>query len=162
MHQQFVFKWVLRFCTFWVIWLPVTAASKGFVESGVGNQKVRCFCSLVASSNSRGAARTGLSWRSVLSFPHTIPPRFLHSWYWFPGLRRALAESINKVDILHLHQVWAYSLWVAARLARQKGKPYLVTSYRIFSEPWHYAGFRKRLLFEIDRLRFWDTVVAVQ
>ncbi len=67
------------------------------------------------------------------------------SWHHSPALSRALQEHIKELDLLHLHQVWDYPLYAAARSAQQAGKPCLVTPHGIFSQSWRYASLKKRV-----------------
>lgn len=73
----------------------------------------------------------------------TTFPQF---WYRSPQLYSSLAKQVPTLDILHLHQVWDYPLFAAARLAKKENKPYLVTPHGIFSQPWRYSNsFHKRV-----------------
>src|SRR5215472_12570911 len=47
--------------------------------------------------------------------------------YWAPALDRALHHAIGKVDIVHLHTVFMYPTWAAARAARRAGVPYVLS-----------------------------------
>lgn len=76
---------------------------------------------------------------------HLFEPTFPHSWYRSVALARALQKEIGGMDVLHLHQVWDYPLWVAGRLALRTGKPYLITPHGIFNERWRYASPKKAL-----------------
>ncbi|MGA8401824.1 MAG: glycosyltransferase [Stellaceae bacterium] len=46
---------------------------------------------------------------------------------WAPGLAAALRAEIGAADIVHLHSVFLWPTAVAARLARRRGVPYLVS-----------------------------------
>ena len=70
------------------------------------------------------------------------PPR---SWYRSPALARALAAKVEEIDILHLHEIWGYPLRAAARLARRRSKPYVITPHGIFMHGWRYRTLKKRL-----------------
>ena len=87
--------------------------------------------------------------------------RFPRSWYYSPELACELAKKIDKADILHLHQVWDYPIWVAAKLAHRKHKPYIVTPRGIFSHPWRYAGIKKQLYMKLIARRFLNAATAV-
>ena len=47
--------------------------------------------------------------------------------YWAPALRRALQEEVANFDIVHLHSVFLWPTWVAARAARKAGIPYVLS-----------------------------------
>src|SRR5215472_692462 len=52
---------------------------------------------------------------------------FIRRLYWAPALGRALHHAIGKVDIVHLHTVFMYPTWAAARVARNAGVPYVLS-----------------------------------
>ena len=47
--------------------------------------------------------------------------------YWAPALGRALHHEIGKLDIVHLHSVFLWPTWAAARAARNAGVPYVLS-----------------------------------
>ncbi|MGB8739744.1 MAG: glycosyltransferase, partial [Xanthobacteraceae bacterium] len=47
--------------------------------------------------------------------------------YWAPTLGRALENEIGKYDIVHLHSVFLWPTWAAARAARKAGVPYVLS-----------------------------------
>ena len=47
--------------------------------------------------------------------------------YWAPALGKALHHAIGKVDIVHLHTVFQWPTWAAARAARRAGVPYVLS-----------------------------------
>src|SRR5215472_1346630 len=47
--------------------------------------------------------------------------------YWAPALGRALRHDIGKLDIVHLHTVFLWPTWAAARAARRAGVPYVLS-----------------------------------
>jgi len=55
-----------------------------------------------------------------------FPSRTLRRLYWAPKLMRALREQITQFDIVHLHSVFLWPTWAAARVARKAGVPYLL------------------------------------
>jgi glycosyltransferase involved in cell wall biosynthesis len=74
-----------------------------------------------------------------------FPFRSPNSWYRSPELKRELRKRIDEADILHLHQIWDYPLWVASKLARKFGKPYIVTPHGIFCQAWRYGSIKKQI-----------------
>jgi glycosyltransferase involved in cell wall biosynthesis len=46
---------------------------------------------------------------------------------WAPALGRALHHEIGKVDVVHLHSVFLWPTWAAARAARNAGVPYVLS-----------------------------------
>ena len=56
-----------------------------------------------------------------------IPIPLLRRLYWAPALGRALHHAIGKFDIVHLHAVFLWPTWAAARAARSAGVPYVLS-----------------------------------
>jgi len=71
--------------------------------------------------------------------PHDVPVildgvkvRYFESSYlrrlsWAPSLGRALRREIKGADVVHLHSVFLWPTWVAARVALGSGVPYVVS-----------------------------------
>jgi len=59
----------------------------------------------------------------VRYFPLAFPRRFFHA----AGLRKAIAASAEKFDLVHIHCLWNMTAWVAARAARAAGVPYVIS-----------------------------------
>jgi glycosyltransferase involved in cell wall biosynthesis len=47
--------------------------------------------------------------------------------YWAPALGHALHHSIGALDVVHLHSVFLWPTWAAARAARKAGVPYVLS-----------------------------------
>lgn len=47
--------------------------------------------------------------------------------YWCPTLASALRRQIDDFDVVHLHSVFLWPTWAAARIARQAGVPYVLS-----------------------------------
>jgi glycosyltransferase involved in cell wall biosynthesis len=47
--------------------------------------------------------------------------------YFSPGLGRALREAVPKFDVVHLHSVFLWPAYAAARVARMDGVPYVIS-----------------------------------
>lgn len=56
-----------------------------------------------------------------------FPSRWLRRLYWSPPMRRALEESVEGFDLVHLHAVYLWPIWAGARAARRHGVPYVVS-----------------------------------
>lgn len=52
---------------------------------------------------------------------------FLRRIYWAPSLAQALKREVGGFDLVHLHSVFLWPTWVAARLARKAQVPYLIS-----------------------------------
>lgn len=60
---------------------------------------------------------------SVRYFGVSVPRR----WCRAPGMARALQAELPRVDLLHLHSLFLWPTWVAARAAERAGVPYLLS-----------------------------------
>ncbi len=60
---------------------------------------------------------------SIRYFASDILRRLFHS----PSLARALKQDIAAFDVVHLHSVFLWPTWAAARAARQADVPYLIS-----------------------------------
>src|SRR4030095_10027708 len=56
-----------------------------------------------------------------------FPSRRLRRLYWSPPMRRALAASVGGFDVGHLHAVYLWPIWAAARAAHAHGVPYVIS-----------------------------------
>jgi glycosyltransferase involved in cell wall biosynthesis len=56
-----------------------------------------------------------------------FPCPLLRRLYWAPALGRALHHEIGKLDIVHLHSVFLWPTWAAARAARNANVPYVLS-----------------------------------
>src|SRR5262249_40463566 len=52
---------------------------------------------------------------------------FLRRLSWAPSLAHALKQEVRRFDLVHLHSVFLWPTWAAARLARKAHVPYLIS-----------------------------------
>lgn len=71
-------------------------------------------------------------------------------WRRSPALIAALEDACSDLDLFHLHEVWHYPQYAAARLARRRSKPYIVAP-RASLEPWRmkYKGLKKGIYLKL-------------
>jgi len=68
-------------------------------------------------------------------------------WRWAPGLGRWLAREVRWADVVHLHTVWTYPTWAAARASWRAGVPYVLRPAGMLEEwsmgrrPWKKAAY---------------------
>jgi glycosyltransferase involved in cell wall biosynthesis len=55
-----------------------------------------------------------------------FPSKWLRRLYWSPPMAKALAEHVSKFDLLHLHSIFLWPTWAAARAARSANIPYVI------------------------------------
>lgn len=58
-----------------------------------------------------------------------FPSRSLRRLYWAPPLKRALAAAMGGFDLVHVHALYLWPPWVAARLAKARRRPYVVSPH---------------------------------
>ena len=56
---------------------------------------------------------------------HMFPCQF-HKWHWSRSMAKALAGLVSQADIVHLHMVWDFPVWAAAKSAIRYGKPFIL------------------------------------
>ena len=56
-----------------------------------------------------------------------FPSPILRRLYWSPAMRRALLARIADYDLVHVHAIYLWPTWTAARAARAHGVPYVVS-----------------------------------
>jgi len=54
-----------------------------------------------------------------------FPSRHLRRLYWSPPMGRALSNAVATFDLVHLHAIYLWPMWAAARLARKCNIPYV-------------------------------------
>lgn len=76
-------------------------------------------------------------------FAQGHPAAFATSW----PLARALDEAIPAADIVHIHSLYLFHVWYAARVCRHAGVPYLLRPHGTL-DPflWKRSRFKKRLV----------------
>jgi len=85
-------------------------------------------------------------------FRQGFPALFATSW----DLARALDEAIPKADIVHIHSLYLFHVWYAARVCRKHGVPYILRPHGTL-DPflWKRHRARKKLL----EIAFQDRVI---
>lgn len=58
---------------------------------------------------------------------HYFSSPLLRRIYWAPGLARTLERKVGQFDIVHLHSVFLWPTWAAARSAQKAGVPYIIS-----------------------------------
>ena len=56
-----------------------------------------------------------------------FPSRVLRRLYWSPPMGRALSDAVAGFDVVHLHAVYLWPIWAAARAARARRVPYVIS-----------------------------------
>lgn len=56
-----------------------------------------------------------------------FPSRWLRRLYWSPPMARMLKQEVGNFDLVHLHSVFLWPTWAAARAARSARVPYVMS-----------------------------------
>jgi glycosyltransferase involved in cell wall biosynthesis len=56
-----------------------------------------------------------------------FPSRRMRRLYWSPPMRRALFARVGDYDLVHVHAIYLWPTWTAARAARARHVPYIVS-----------------------------------
>jgi glycosyltransferase involved in cell wall biosynthesis len=56
-----------------------------------------------------------------------FPSRRMRRLYWSPPMRRALFSRVAGYDLVHVHAIYLWPTWTAARAARARHVPYIVS-----------------------------------
>lgn len=56
-----------------------------------------------------------------------FPSKLLRRLYWSPAMAHALNIHVIEFDIVHLHSIYLWPTWAAARAARREHIPYLIS-----------------------------------
>lgn len=96
-------------------------------------------------------------------FPQDIFAKFWRNHSF--ALKKGLVKEINKFDLIHVHEIWHHSHFVAYRLTRKFNKPYVITIHGAL-RPWclNYKTLKKRIfssLFERQILEQASTLHAI-
>lgn len=87
---------------------------------------------------------------------------FPRSWYRSGELSRNMESHMSEVDLFHIHQVWDYPVYAAAKLARRYGKPYMITPHGIFADKWRYDSLKKRVYLRLIALPLLNGAACVR
>jgi glycosyltransferase involved in cell wall biosynthesis len=58
-----------------------------------------------------------------------FPSKRVRRLYWSPPMKRALEKQMWDFDMLHLHSIFLWPTWAAARIARKFNKPYIISPH---------------------------------
>jgi glycosyltransferase involved in cell wall biosynthesis len=56
-----------------------------------------------------------------------FPCQMLRRLYWSPQMKKMLNQQMSHFDIVHLHSVFLWPIWAAARIAEKSGVPFVVS-----------------------------------
>ncbi|MFK7832125.1 MAG: glycosyltransferase [Winogradskyella sp.] len=73
-------------------------------------------------------------------------------WRFSKNIKRTLKElhSKNEIDVVHIHGVWMFPQYAAAKFAKQQNIPFLITCHGMY-EPWLWSQgtLKKKLYFNL-------------
>lgn len=73
-------------------------------------------------------------------------------WRAALGDNQTLLHSVQQADVIHLHGIWMWVQWAAARAAHQQGKPFLISIHGML-EPWIWR--RQRWHHQLKKKLYW-------
>jgi glycosyltransferase involved in cell wall biosynthesis len=56
-----------------------------------------------------------------------FPSKRIRRLYWSPPMKKVLEKQMQDFNILHLHSIFLWPTWAAARIARKVEKPYIIS-----------------------------------
>lgn len=77
------------------------------------------------------------------------------AWRFSPGGAALLARLVREADVVHIHGLWMWMQWSAARLASRMGKPFIVTAHGML-EPWIWQ--RQSVLHRLKKFFYWNGI----
>jgi glycosyltransferase involved in cell wall biosynthesis len=86
---------------------------------------VQVFTTNVDGSADSAVSLSSPTWLDGVRVRYFTSP-FLRRIYWSPSMAQALAREVGTFDVVHLHALFVWPMWAAARLARRAGVPYVV------------------------------------
>src|SRR5947209_7263647 len=94
---------------------------------------------LVARGHEVDVVTTNINGLENIGVPTEVPIRlddvrvryfsskFLRRLSWAPSLSHALRQEVAGFDVVHLHSIFLWPTWAAARSARNANVPYLIS-----------------------------------
>jgi len=76
-------------------------------------------------------------------------------WRFAPGSAAALARLVAEADVVHIHGLWMWVQWSAARQANRLGKPFIVTAHGML-EPWIWQ--RQNAFSRLKKFLYWHGI----
>ena len=72
------------------------------------------------------------------------------SWRYSSGLKKALEQEAKCFDIIHIHGMWLYPHFIAAKVAARQGVPYIISPHgMIEADALARKGLKKRIYWEL-------------
>jgi glycosyltransferase involved in cell wall biosynthesis len=85
---------------------------------------------------------------------HAFSRTWSEQWKLSTGLRQWLDDRAKEYGLVHIHGLWSYSTWIAARAARRAGVPYLVRPAGMLSPyTWSRGRLKKRVYWALVERR---------
>ncbi|GAF87632.1 unnamed protein product, partial [marine sediment metagenome] len=66
-------------------------------------------------------------------FPQNFIDKFWTSYSL--DFAKAIKQNVHKFDIIHIHEIWHYPHYIAYKVAKKTGKPYIITIHGLL-DPW--------------------------
>lgn len=94
--------------------------------------------------------------------PHIFKRKWPEGWRYSPELYWALKQNCHNIDMIHIHEVWNYPQFAAARVAIRHNIPY-IWAPRASLEPWRmrYKGWKKCWYFRLFGKKIMDNAACM-
>ncbi len=74
-------------------------------------------------------------------------------WRFSPGADQTLGEAVAEADVVHVHGLWMWIQWAAARQASRQGKPWVITPHGMLA-PWIWQ--RQAWPHQLKKYLYWN------
>jgi glycosyltransferase involved in cell wall biosynthesis len=89
---------------------------------------------------------------------YSFPTRGLaKTWRYSGGSAGALTQTVAETDVVHLHGLWMWVQWAAARQAVRLKKPFVLTPHGML-EPWIWQ--RQSPLHRLKKYLYWNSIAC--
>ena len=86
----------------------------------------------------------------------TLNPSGLgHNWRYASGSQSSLLQAVKQADVIHLHGIWMWIQWAAARAACERGKPFVLSVHGML-EPWIWR--RQKWPHQLKKYLYWHLI----
>lgn len=116
-------------------------------------RELGCMVEIVATEGNNKVE----SMDNAVIFPIQAP----YAWNYSKKLCQWLKGNLKRFDIVHLHGLWDYPQYIAAKLSREMSIPYIVTPHGIFVESARYGGIKKKLYRSIFANKILNSAEAI-
>ena len=67
-------------------------------------------------------------------------------WYYCPEVLEQVLKNTKDIDLVHIHEMWSYPQYIAAKIANRKSIPYIITPHGNL-DPWKIRRKTRRYIY---------------